>query len=66
MPLQLYLRNILIRNQTAQLQGMDVEDIGTTIKYLDKKTFHELFLEWLEYKKSIWNLLLCMAKKSSR
>ena len=33
MPLQLYLRNILIRNQTAQLQGMDVEDIGTTIKY---------------------------------
>ncbi len=33
MPLQLYLRNILVLNQTAELRGMDVEDIGTTIKY---------------------------------
>lgn len=33
MPLQLYLRNILIRSQTAELQGADIEDIGMTVKY---------------------------------
>lgn len=33
MPLQLYLRNILVLSQTAEMQGIDVEDIGTTVKY---------------------------------
>lgn len=34
MPLQIFLRNILTRNQLGAMAGdMDIEDVGTTIKY---------------------------------